>query len=49
MVDKGERVKRYTAVQVELQALQTQYPDSRYKEGVASSIATVTAALNEEG
>ena len=47
-VDKGERVKAYTAVQVELQALQTQYPDSRYKDGVAASLATVAAAIQAE-
>ena len=43
--DKGERVKAYTAVQADLQALQTQYPDSRYKDGVAASLATVAAAI----
>ena len=45
---QGRAGEGHTAVQVDLQALQTQYPDSRYKDGVAVSLATVAAAIQAE-
>lgn len=46
--DKGARVKAYSAVQADLKALQTEHPDSRYKDGVAASLQTVAAAIDAE-
>ena len=45
---KAERVKAYGSVQANLQALQTEYPDSRYKDGVAASLQTVANAIDAE-
>lgn|GEM_PF-2002467 len=45
---KAERVKAYGSVQANLKALQTEYPDSRYKDGVAASLQTVANAIDAE-
>jgi hypothetical protein len=47
--DPVARRDAYQSIVNDLNTLQARFPDSRYKEGVASSIATVTAALSEEG
>ncbi len=47
--DPASRREAYQSIVNDLSALQSRFPDSRYKDGVASSIATVTDALNEEG
>ena len=46
--DASERRDAFAAILKDLEALQQRFPDSRYKDGVASSIATVTNALSEE-
>ena len=45
---KGERVKAYKAVEADLTALQAEFPDSRYKDGVAASLETVASAIQAE-
>jgi len=47
--EPAARRDAYQAIVNDLASLQERFPDSRYTEGVASSIATVTAALTEEG
>ena len=49
MTDAAPRAQTLQAIVKDLHALQERFPDSRYSDGVASSIETVTAALNEEG
>jgi len=49
LTDPTSRRGEFQRIVDELQALQERFPDSRYKEGVASSIATVSTALTEEG
>jgi hypothetical protein len=49
LVDSASRREAYQSIVNVLVTLQGRFPDSRYKEGVASSIATVTSALTEEG
>ncbi len=46
--NKGERLKAYGSVQADLKTLQTSYPESRYKDGVAASLDTVAAAIDAE-
>ena len=48
LTDKGERLKAYEGVQSDLRTVQTEYPDSRYKDGVAASLQTVAAAIAAE-
>ena len=49
MTDAATRSQTLQEILKDLHALQARFPDSRYSDGVASSIETVTAALNEEG
>lgn len=46
--DAAERRDAFAAILQDLKTLQQRFPDSRYKDGVASSIATVNSALSEE-
>ena len=48
IADAAERRDVFAAILKDLKALQKRFPDTRYKEGVASSVATVTNALSEE-
>ena len=48
IADVSERRDAFEGILQDLQALQQRFPDSRYKDGVASSIATVTKALTQE-
>ena len=49
MTDPSSRRAEYQRIVDELTDLQTRFPDSRYNEGVTSSIETVRSALSEEG
>ena len=49
ITDASQRKDVFGTILKDLEALQQRFPDSRYKDGVASSIATVTNALSEEG
>jgi len=49
MDDAVARRDAYTSILADLNGLQERFPDSRYNEGVASSISTVSNALAEEG
>ncbi len=49
MTDAASRTQALQAIVSDLRSLQERFPESRYSDGVESSIATVTAALNEEG
>ena len=46
--EKQRRVESYTAIHKDLTALQRDYPDSRYKDGVAASLHTVATAITSE-
>lgn len=46
--DRRHRVREIKAVAASLEALASRYPQSRYTDGVRSSLKTVRAALSEE-
>ena len=47
--DQAARMASMQSVLDDLTALQREYPDSRYSEGVAASLATVSATIEAEG
>ena len=48
LADRNARLRGLRSVEADLVRLQGQYPDSRYKDGVGASLATVVAAIAAE-
>ena len=46
--DRQQRIREIRAVAASLRSLSSQYPDSRYIDGVKASLRTVQAVLSEE-
>ena len=49
IIDGAARKASMQSIHDDLTALQRNYPDSRYNDGVTASLATVTAAIEAEG